>query len=142
MVPRVLLEECEVVEGDRLVISSSLALLALRAPTVSACSGGTSKVGNMVAVVVVMMAALTVEGLGRVLPLRALHGHGYSTQSADESPTTTLIPVASPRCGDDFWLEHWATKATTATVFEMSWAGCGWTPLPASSEVQPGRPGR
>ena len=43
---RALPEECEVVDDERFV-SSSLALRALRAPTVSACCGGTSNVGNM-----------------------------------------------------------------------------------------------
>lgn len=41
-------EDSDAVEDVRLV-SSSLALLALRAPTVSACWGGTSNVGNMLA---------------------------------------------------------------------------------------------
>lgn len=45
--PVVLPDECDVVDDDRLVMSSSFALLALRAPTVSACCGGTSNVGNI-----------------------------------------------------------------------------------------------
>jgi hypothetical protein len=40
-------EDCDVAEDDRLAVSSSFALLAFLAPTVSACWGGTSKVGNM-----------------------------------------------------------------------------------------------
>lgn len=40
-------DDCEVAVEERLVASSSLAFLFLRAPTVSACWGGTSKVGNI-----------------------------------------------------------------------------------------------
>jgi hypothetical protein len=40
-------EDCEVAEDERRAVSSSLAFLAFLAPTVSACCGGTSKVGNM-----------------------------------------------------------------------------------------------
>lgn len=40
-------DECEVAEDVRFATSCSFATLAFLAPTVSACSGGTSKVGNM-----------------------------------------------------------------------------------------------
>ena len=46
---RLLPEDCDVAVDERLVASSSLAFLFLRAPTVSACCGGTSKVGNILA---------------------------------------------------------------------------------------------
>jgi hypothetical protein len=42
-----LAEDVDVDIDARLVASSSFAFLALRPPTVSACWGGTSKVGNM-----------------------------------------------------------------------------------------------
>jgi hypothetical protein len=47
---RLLPEDCDVAVDERLVASSSFAFLFLRAPTVSACCGGTSKVGNILAV--------------------------------------------------------------------------------------------
>jgi hypothetical protein len=43
----VLPDDCDVAVDERLPASSSLALRAFLAPTVSACWGGTSKVGNM-----------------------------------------------------------------------------------------------
>jgi hypothetical protein len=48
---RALPEDCEVVEDERFV-SSSFALRALRAPTVSECCGGTSNVGNIVELII------------------------------------------------------------------------------------------
>jgi hypothetical protein len=43
----VLSDDCDVAEDKRFAVFSSFALLAFLAPTVSACCGGTSNVGNM-----------------------------------------------------------------------------------------------